>query len=73
MFYTGDEFASRFLIGSKADVNLVTFLDKESPLHMVANFNPDVTPITTLSGMADVARLILEAGGDANVQDASGR
>nr|KAG5688479.1 hypothetical protein BaRGS_011917 [Batillaria attramentaria] len=68
----GDEFAAKFLITSKADVNMVTFLDKETPLHMVACFNPDVTPPETLTGMADVARLLLEAGADPNVQDTSG-
>ncbi|KAK7469532.1 hypothetical protein BaRGS_00036438, partial [Batillaria attramentaria] len=68
----GDEFAAKFLINSKADVNMVTFLDKETPLHMVACFNPDVTPPETLTGMADVARLLLEAGADPNVQDTSG-
>ncbi|XP_025091346.1 rabankyrin-5-like isoform X2 [Pomacea canaliculata] len=68
----GDEFSARFLISNKADVNTTTFLDKETPLHMVACFNPDVTPPSTLAGMADVARLLLEAGADPNVQDASG-
>ena len=52
---------------------MATFLDKETPLHMVACFNPEVTPSSTLSGMAEVARLLLQAGADPNVQDTSGR
>lgn len=52
---------------------MATFLDKETPLHMVACFNPEVTPPSTLSGMAEVARLLLQAGADPNVQDTSGR
>lgn len=68
----GDEFSAKFLIRSKADVNMSTFLDKETPLHMVACFNPVVSSPETLKGMAEVARLMLEAGADPNVQDTSG-
>ncbi|XP_076453246.1 rabankyrin-5-like [Babylonia areolata] len=68
----GDGFSAKFLIGHKADPNLSTFLDKETPLHMVACFNPEVTAASTLADMAEVAKLLLEAAADPNVQDTAG-
>ena len=73
LYLLGDEFSAKFLISNKADPNLTTFLEKETPLHMTACFNPEVSSLETLSGMAEVARQLLESGADPNVQDQSGK
>ncbi|KAL3858016.1 hypothetical protein ACJMK2_012632 [Sinanodonta woodiana] len=68
----GDEFSASFLINNGCNVNLATHLDKESPLHMVACFNPEVTSAEVLRGMARIAKLLLDHGSDCNAQDAVG-
>ena len=42
-FFPGDDFAAEFLISHKCDVNMATHLDKETPLHIVATFDPSVS------------------------------
>lgn len=71
--YTGDEFSAAFLIEHHADVNLTTYLDKESSFHMVANFNPEVTGSEVMSGMARLAQKMIDHDADPNLQDAAGR
>lgn len=71
--YTGDEFSATFLIEHHADVNLTTYLDKESPLHMVASYNPEVTESEVMAGMARLAQKMIDFEADPNLQDASGR
>ncbi|XP_076107100.1 rabankyrin-5-like isoform X1 [Mytilus galloprovincialis] len=68
----GDEFSAEFLITNKADVNMTTHLDKETPLHMVASFNPDVSSPDVIKGMARIAQKLLEHGSDPNQQDTAG-
>ncbi|XP_046578318.1 rabankyrin-5-like [Haliotis rubra] len=68
----GDEFSARFLIQNSADVNLTTHLDKETPLHMTACFNPDVTSPDTMAGMARIAQMLLDNGADVSSQDTAG-
>jgi hypothetical protein len=69
----GDEFSASFLIKNKADVNMTTHLDKETALHMTACFSPDVTSPEIMSGMARIAELLLNNGGQINAQDTAGR
>ncbi|XP_021369516.1 rabankyrin-5-like isoform X1 [Mizuhopecten yessoensis] len=68
----GDEFSAEFLIRNGADVTMTTHLDRESPLHMVATFNPDVTSPDVITGMACIAKQLLEHNADPNHQDTSG-
>ncbi|WAR02239.1 ANFY1-like protein, partial [Mya arenaria] len=57
----GDEFSASFLIKNKADVNMTTHLDKESPLHMAASFSPGVTSSEVLAGMARITEQLGES------------
>ncbi|XP_041349199.1 rabankyrin-5-like [Gigantopelta aegis] len=68
----GDEYSASFLIKNNADVNMSTHIDKETPLHMVASFNPDVTDAEVMAGMARIAHLLLEHSADVNAQDTAG-
>ncbi|XP_052269001.1 rabankyrin-5-like isoform X3 [Dreissena polymorpha] len=68
----GDEFSSMFLIKNKADVNMVTHLDKESPLHMAASLNPALTSEEVMAGLARICELLLGTGAHVNAQDAAG-
>ncbi|KAL4223226.1 Ankyrin repeat and FYVE domain-containing protein 1 [Mactra antiquata] len=68
----GDEFSASFLIRNKADVNMCTHLDKETPLHMTACFTPDVTSAEIIEGMSRTAELLLDNGANINAQDTSG-
>ncbi|XP_072163422.1 rabankyrin-5-like [Diadema setosum] len=67
-----DEFSANFLIKTNANVNAVTRGDMETPLHMVAGFNPVVTEKSQLDGMVRVAEQILQNGANPNAQDAKG-
>ncbi|KAH9525635.1 Ankyrin repeat and FYVE domain-containing protein 1, partial [Bulinus truncatus] len=69
----GDEEAAEFLIKNGCDTNLATHLDKETPLHMVANFDPKITDPSVIKGMANVAKLLIENKADVNAQDSTGR
>lgn len=69
----GDEFSSTFLIHNKVDINAVTHLDQESPLHMVASFNPENTDHETIDGMAHVCQELLQNGANINAQCTEGR
>ncbi|KAK6967507.1 rabankyrin-5, partial [Biomphalaria glabrata] len=68
----GDEEAATFLILNGCDTNMATHLDKETPLHMVANFDPKVTDPEVIKGMANIAKLLLEHKADVNAQDSTG-
>ncbi|KAI8782408.1 rabankyrin-5 isoform X2 [Biomphalaria glabrata] len=68
----GDEEAATFLILNVCDTNMATHLDKETPLHMVANFDPKVTDPEVIKGMANIAKLLLEHKADVNAQDSTG-
>ncbi|KAK6190601.1 hypothetical protein SNE40_002431 [Patella caerulea] len=68
----GDDYAASFLIKNNADVNMSTHLDKETPLHMVATFNPEVVSSVVMTGMAKIAKQLLEHKADANAQDTTG-
>ena len=52
---------------------MATHIDKETPLHMAASFNPDVTDAEIMAGMASIASLLLEHSADVNAQDTAGR
>jgi ankyrin repeat protein len=69
----GDEFSAEFLITHQSDVNMTTHLDKETPLHMVSSFNPDVTSPDIIKGMARISQNLLDHGSDPNQQDTAGR
>ena len=71
--FTVDEFSSNFLIKTKANVNAPTLGDRETPLHMVAGFNPLVTDPTQLQGMVRVTSRLIECGANPNAQDAKGK
>ena len=68
-----DEFSSNFLTKSKADVSASTQGDRETPLHMVAGFNPIVTDPGLLEGMVRVANQLVQDGANPNAQDAKGK
>ncbi|KAL5017224.1 hypothetical protein ScPMuIL_006813 [Solemya velum] len=68
----GDEFAAAFLIQNSADVNMCTHLDKETPLHLVARFNPDVTLPEVVEGMAKIAKMLVDHCANLDAQDTSG-
>ncbi|XP_064612506.1 rabankyrin-5-like [Liolophura sinensis] len=68
----GDEFSAEFLIQHQADVNAVTHMDRETPLHMVSSFSPEVTSEETVQGMTRIAKLLLDSGANANAQDTEG-
>jgi len=70
---TGDEFSAGFLIKNNADVNMTTHLDKETPLHMTASFNPEITDPEVMQGMARITELLLNHGAVVNSQDTAGR
>lgn len=72
-FTIGDEFSAEFLITHQADVNMTTHLDKETPLHMVSSFSPDVTSPDIIKGMARISQKLLDHGSDPNQQDTAGR
>lgn len=72
-FLIGDEFSASFLIKNKADVNMTTHLDKETPLHMTASFNPDMTAADVMAGMARITEMLLTNGAVVNSQDTAGR
>ncbi|XP_064648552.1 rabankyrin-5-like isoform X2 [Lineus longissimus] len=67
-----DEFSSSFLIKNKCNVNAATNLDKETALHLVASFNPEMTDADTVQGMARIAQQLLDGHANANVQDSEG-
>jgi hypothetical protein len=52
---------------------MTTHLDKETPLHMVSSFNPDVTSPDIIKGMARISQNLLDHGSDPNQQDTAGR
>ncbi|GFR77207.1 ankyrin repeat and FYVE domain-containing protein 1 [Elysia marginata] len=68
----GDEASAEFLINNKCDVNIVTHLDKETPLHRVASFDPKLTEKSVMEGMSRIAKVLLQHKADINVQDATG-
>ncbi|XP_052802681.1 rabankyrin-5-like isoform X2 [Mya arenaria] len=68
----GDEFSASFLIKNKADVNMTTHLDKESPLHMAASFSPGVTSSEVLAGMARITEQLVNNNAQVNAQDTAG-
>ena len=72
-FIIGDEFSASFLISNKCNINMSTHLDKETPLHMVACFNPEVTGNDVIEGMARIGELLLNNGAHINAQDTAGR
>ncbi|GFN77456.1 ankyrin repeat and fyve domain-containing protein 1 [Plakobranchus ocellatus] len=69
----GDESAAEFLISNKCNVNMVTHLDKETPLHRVASFDPKLTEKSVMEGMVRIAKVLLNNNSDVNAQDATGR
>ena len=71
--FEGDEFSSTFLIHNKVDINAVTHLDQESPLHMVASFKPEDTEQEMIDGMARVCQELLQNGANPNAQSTEGR
>ena len=71
--FSGDEFSAKFLIENRADVNSVTDRVKETPLHLAASFNPDVTDVKVMEGMSNVACTLLKTSAGANSQDSEGK
>ncbi|XP_059177093.1 rabankyrin-5-like isoform X2 [Physella acuta] len=68
----GDEAAADFLIKNGCDTNLATHLDKETPLHMVAKFDPKITDPVIITGMANIAKLLVHHKANVNAQDSTG-
>lgn len=71
--FVGDQFSAEFLIENKASVNMTTHLDRETPLHMVACFSPLRDMAEKISGMAAVAKCLIEHDADVNAQETTGR
>ncbi|KAM6466332.1 rabankyrin-5 isoform 1-T1 [Liasis olivaceus] len=69
----GDKFAANFLIKNGARVNAATLGDQETPLHLVASYNPKKHKPDVMSEMAQIAESLLKAGANPNMQDSQGR
>ena len=71
-FITGDEFAAKFLIENKANVNAMLRDDRQTALHLTAKFDAK-SPIEVLKGMANISELLLKEGANVNAQDSKGK
>lgn len=71
--YSGDDFAARFLINEGCDINTVLPSTNETALHLVASFGTKDESPELLSGMTDIARLLLEKHAEANNTDCQGK
>ncbi|TRY99299.1 hypothetical protein DNTS_003990 [Danionella cerebrum] len=69
----GDEFASTFLIRHSAQVNAATVGAVETPLHLVCSFSPKKHSGDVMAGMARIAKALLKAGANPNMQNSKGR
>lgn len=52
---------------------MTTHLDKETPLHMTASFNPEMAGADVMAGMAKITEMLLNQGAVVNAQDTAGR
>eukprot|EP00106_Octopus_bimaculoides_P020139 XP_014787581.1 PREDICTED: rabankyrin-5-like [Octopus bimaculoides] len=68
----GDSFSAIFLIRNKADINAITHLDQECPLHMVASYRPEDSDSQLIDGMAQVCQELLLNGANPNAQSTDG-
>lgn len=71
--FSGDEFASTFLIRHSAQVNAATVGAVETPLHLVCSFSPKKHSVEVMSGMARIAEALLKTGANPNMQNSRGR
>nr|XP_056721279.1 rabankyrin-5 [Euleptes europaea] len=69
----GDKFAAHFLVKNGARVNAATLGDQETPLHLVASYNPKKHTPDVMAEMAQIAECLLKAGANPNMQDIQGR
>ncbi len=69
----GDEFSACFLIKSGALVNAASHVEKETSLHIVANYNPSVTTAEIMQGMVKVCQMLLQHGANPDQQDSKGK
>ena len=53
-------------------MNVLTPNEQESPLHQVAKFSPETNSEDVITGMANMARLMLQEGAAVNAQDSVG-
>ena len=52
---------------------MTTPLEKETALHLVASFDSTVTSQDKMTGMANIAKLLIEHNANANAQDTAGK
>ncbi|XP_048375019.1 rabankyrin-5 [Sphaerodactylus townsendi] len=69
----GDKFAAHFLVKNSARVNAATLGEQETPLHLVASYNPKKHAPDVMAEMAKIAECLLKAGANPNMQDSQGR
>ena len=62
----GDEYAAKFLIENKADMNMAMPNQREMPLHQAAQFSPHTCNKDVMTGMANMGRLMLQEGTQVN-------
>ena len=70
---TGDEFSACFLIKNGALVNAASHVEKETSLHIVADYNPSMTKPEVMQGMVKVCQLLLQHGANPDQQDSKGK
>ncbi|XP_072043178.1 rabankyrin-5-like [Amphiura filiformis] len=68
----GDDFSACFLIKSGAQVNAASHIEKETSLHIVADYNPTMTKPEVIQGMVKVCQMLLQHGANPDQQDSRG-